>query len=657
MSSLQRLSVNKYRILIIFLFLVQCTIPAIAQEAETLDTLIVTKEVVVSSSRVSQTAELTGRNISIIPAQKIKSMPAHTVDEVLRYASGVEVQSRGAFGAQSDFSIRGSTFSQVLIMIDGMRYNDPLTAHLNSNIPVAPSEIKRIEVLHGPAAAQYGADAVGGVVNIITKTMGQPDAKPQTQADLKAGYGQYNLKMGRGGFMHYGKNYRIGGGGMWFKSPGQTLANNYKNRFNVGNVSLSGGLKLGNGWDLAARSAYDSRNYNAKHFYTASPADQATGDVTSWWNQLRLTKDSDNSRTALEASYKNSVNEYIFNPSTPANHHTTNLLNLQLYQNREFSNQWSLTYGAQTTNRSIDSNDRGNHSDWHYAGFSVLQWQTSSPLTLTGSLRLDRDQSYGTELMPQLSASYDIERWVFRASGGRSIRSPGYTERYISSNLAGPVAAKRNVGNPDLLAERAWSGEAGFDFYASGNIRLSATGFVRKSSNLIDYVLTNSKNIPNDSNLKPNAQYLYSSNLSSVNTAGIESEISIQKKLGQQWLLSTKTGYTFTNIYNNQNPAAKYISSYARHLINGNISLQNGPFKGTISGLWKQRPEDQSNAISAFKSSSYSIWNLKVEYNIYQNLTLGVEVDNLFDKHYQDILGARMPGRWGMASISWQLGK
>ena len=633
-------------------------IPAQAQDREPtmLDPLVTAKEVVVSSSRIPQTAAVSGRNITVIPSQTIQNLPARTADEVLRYVSGIEVQSRGAFGTQSDFSIRGSTFSQVLVMVDGMRINDPLTAHFNSNIPVAPSEIERIEVLHGPAAAQYGADAVGGVINVVTRTFAQQNAQKKTKARVKAGYGQYDLKMGQGGFSHFGDNYRIGGGGMWFQTPGQSLGDDYKNRFNIGKASLSAGVQLGQGWDLAARTAYDNRDYNARYFYTASPADEATDHVRAWWNQLRLTKESDNTRTTLEGSFKHNIDDYVFSPESPANHHITNYFNVQLYQYRQLSDQWGWTYGAQTSNRFIRSNDRGRHNDWHYAGFTMLQWQPTDPLTLTGSLRLDHDENYDTELMPQLSASYNMGQWVFRASGGRSIRSASYTERYISTNLEGPLTGGRNLGNPRLKAERSWSGEAGFDWFPTRSVQFSATGFLRESSELIDYVLTNSNEIQNDGNLKPDTEYLYADNLSSVRMMGIEAKLSANKELGNNWMVRHKLSYTLTDSYNDQQVASKYISNYARHLVSGMVSVQKGGLDVTLTGLWKHRRDDRAEAIGAYKSSSYNVWNAKAGYDIYQNLEIGVQVDNLFDASYQDILGAQMPGRWVMGTLSWKLG-
>ncbi|MDZ7683597.1 MAG: TonB-dependent receptor plug domain-containing protein [Fodinibius sp.] len=226
------------------LFVFVGSLPLAAQDSTTADTSIVSKEVVISSSRIPQTAAGSGRNITILSDQMINEMPAPTTDQVLRYVPGIEVQSRGAFGVQSDFSLRGSTFSQVLVLVDGMRINDPLTAHFNGYIPVAPAEIQKIEVLRGPAAAQYGADAVGGVINIITKTFAATGSQDVTSANVEVGYGQDDLKLAKGGIFKQDDSFRFGAGGMWHGSPGQQLAPDYKNRFSIGNISASAGAKL-----------------------------------------------------------------------------------------------------------------------------------------------------------------------------------------------------------------------------------------------------------------------------------------------------------------------------------------------------------------------------------------------------------------------------
>ena len=126
--------------------------------------------VTITASMNPLQASRTGRNIMVIKGEHFSSLPVRSIDELLRYVPGVEVQLRGPMGAQSDIVMRGGTFQQVLVILDGMRLNDPNTGHFNSYIPIAPAEIDRIEILKGASSAIYGSEAVGGVIHIITRS-------------------------------------------------------------------------------------------------------------------------------------------------------------------------------------------------------------------------------------------------------------------------------------------------------------------------------------------------------------------------------------------------------------------------------------------------------------------------------------------------------
>ncbi|MEY4740261.1 MAG: hypothetical protein RLZZ05_1645, partial [Bacteroidota bacterium] len=97
--------------------------------------------VMISATMQQKRIRETGRNISVLTKDDIKNIPANSLDELLRFVPGIEVQQRGPQGAQSDLIIRGGTFQQVLVVIDGMRANEPLTGHFNSYIPIHPEEI------------------------------------------------------------------------------------------------------------------------------------------------------------------------------------------------------------------------------------------------------------------------------------------------------------------------------------------------------------------------------------------------------------------------------------------------------------------------------------------------------------------------------------
>jgi vitamin B12 transporter len=123
--------------------------------------------VTVTTSLTNEKASRTGRNVFVIKGEKFADLPVHSIDDLLRYLPAIEIQARGPMGSQSDIVIRGGTFQQVLVIVDGMRLNDPNTGHFSSYIPIAPVEIDRIEILKGASSAVYGSEAVGGVIHII----------------------------------------------------------------------------------------------------------------------------------------------------------------------------------------------------------------------------------------------------------------------------------------------------------------------------------------------------------------------------------------------------------------------------------------------------------------------------------------------------------
>src|SRR6185436_14184725 len=96
-------------------------------------------------------------------------LPVRSVADVLRLAASVDVRARGGAGVQSDFAVRGASFGQMLVLVDGVRLNDAQSGHHNGDIPVTVEDIERIEILHGPGSSLFGADAFGGTVNVITR--------------------------------------------------------------------------------------------------------------------------------------------------------------------------------------------------------------------------------------------------------------------------------------------------------------------------------------------------------------------------------------------------------------------------------------------------------------------------------------------------------
>ncbi|MFO0414844.1 MAG: TonB-dependent receptor, partial [Bacteroidota bacterium] len=255
-------------LLVLFLF-----ISARAQESQNeLD------PVTISASMFPNQQSKTGRNIIVVDGEALRKYPVNSVDELLRYLPGIEVQSRGPMGTQSNITLRGGTFQQVLIVIDGMRINDPLTGHFNSYFPISPEEIDRIEILKGASSAVYGTEAVGGVIHIITKTFSGIKNKKYRSVSAQLSSGQFGLRNGQAGFTVHQNKTIVSGGILQNYAEGQTLRGT-KGFFNLSTISLSAKHFFNDNFSLAYRTAYDDRNFNAQNFYTQLIIDTATERV------------------------------------------------------------------------------------------------------------------------------------------------------------------------------------------------------------------------------------------------------------------------------------------------------------------------------------------------------------------------------------------
>lgn len=614
------------------------------------------ENVVVTSSRIPIDMKETGRNISVITSDEINELPANSVDELLRYIPGVEAQSRGGFGVQSDIIIRGSTFQQVLILIDGMRLNDPLTGHFNGYVPITPAEIDRIEVLRGPAASLFGADAVGGVIHIITKTFSR---QKSAENDAVAGIsiGEHKLISAQmGTYMRLGKlDFSLGG--ITNNSDGHKLSSGANGDFNIHTMSGSAGYRFSDRWQLMGRSGYDFRDFNAQYFYTRSTFDQSRETTSNLWGQLKLRNDKERSATDFDLAFKRTEDKFVFNPDFPStNEHTTRFLNFQINRFHDLLPTVALAYGIQADHRYIQSTDRGEHDDTHLGVYGVLNYGIDN-FNITGSLRADYDQNYDLEFIPQLNSSLAIRKLIIRGAVGRSIRAGDYTERYISTNIPGPLTPGRNLGNPDLKAESAWSFEGGLDYFPTNGLKLIGTAFIRNSSSLIDFVITNENDISNNETLEADQDYFWARNLEDVTTKGFEAESWFLRKVSENVSLNLVFGYTYLHTSNSEGEVSKYISNHAGHLVTHRALLNIGRWDLSLSALHKARDKDQAEAINSELESNYMVWNTRIAYRHKSNLGFNWEIRNIFDEQYSDILGARMPDRWIIGGVTWRMNR
>jgi vitamin B12 transporter len=585
----------------------------------------------------------TGRNIWIVPGHLLSRSPIHSIDDLLRFIPGVEVQQRGPQGAQGDLLIRGGTFQQVLVLIDGIRLNDPLTGHFNAYIPIDPLEIDRIEILKGPAAATWGSEAVGGVIQIITKTFCNKPAvrKKELQAGSTLGEYQSWQLQARGYAEHKNDRFSISGSSRNSDGAPQRGTRGY---FQLHTVQGAWQHQFQKGWTFRMRTAWDERDFGAQNFYTGFVSDTATEQVNSWWNHAQLLKQLKKGSWQADLSYKQTLDVYRFRPTATPNRNEIGFTQFQLRYLRQTAAPFQYQIGLQAFQRSIRSNDRGDHQIEQVSAVSTGQYAIAKHWVAHGGLRITRDELYGNIVIPQVSLSQSGEKHQWRFSAGRSYRDADFTERYNNYNKS--LVTSGRIGNPSLSPEDAWQMELGYDVDIEKKLFVHTSLFYRDQKGLIDWVTTPYASMPRTINLLPTGTYALAKNVERVKTTGWEMDLQYRDSLGSGFLLA-QAGLLWLNNQAPSGGAGFYLNSHARFLLNGLIQYQWGPWIASTGLLYKKRPAQTATPLGAALTPSYFLWNAKLSYAPLGWMgSLFIQADNVLDTRYSDLLGAHMPGRW-----------
>jgi vitamin B12 transporter len=618
--------------------------------------------VTITTSINPEKASQTGRDLVVIKGERFVNLPVHSIDELLRYLPGIEMQARGPMGSQSDIVIRGGTFQQVLVIIDGLRLNDANTGHFASYFPIAPSEIDRIEILKGASSAVYGSEAVGGVVHIITKTFAarlrsaeSSQKREKLNGIVQMAGGEYDFwNLNVGGFFSNGTT-SVAAGVLSNNTNGQ-LQRGTRGFVHANTASLSFGTHFSERWELKMRYAYDSRKFAAQNFYTTFASDTADEKVTTFWNQLGLTYNGGNHRMNLNIGYKDLDDEYKFNSVSVPNKNNSKLIQALLTDEWKLHQKTIITPGVQFIRKKIISNDRGNHEVDQAAAFAVLNQQLGTNFFINPALRLEWNERSGWELIPQANISFRIPKLQLRASGGKTIRDADFTERFNNYNKT--FVSSGRIGNPDLVAEHSISYEVGADYFVESNLKLSGTFFQRFHSELIDYVTTPYAQMPRKVNLSPTGTYALAKNIAEVTTTGAEAAIQYSKQFENRRQIWSSIGFTWLESKSSNTTPSFYISSHAKLLGTFSALYSTNKFSAGINGLYKKRQSQTASANIAKVSPDYFILNAKLEVVVIKKLLSAfVQTDNIFDTNYADLLGSQMPGRWLMGGIKISLSK
>lgn len=409
------------------------------------------------------------RAVEVITAREIRDLPVSTIPEVLEWALGVDMMPHSP--ALVDVGVRGSTFDQVLVMVDGVRVSDAQTGHFNLNLAIPLDQVERIEVLRGPGATLHGADAMGGVIHVVTNRGGGTRASLDAGSFGSVGVSASHSVVADGISLMAGGDIRRSDG----HRPGTDL------EMMQGRVALSaplGARRL----DLSLASA--ARDFGAKGFYGSNPEWDEYEETRTTTATLAL-RSAPDAVIALEPvlSFRRNSDEFLLRRDDPdfyRNTHRTDQYGGKLVARYAPTGMLRLAAGGEAFHHVLESVSLGDRSESHAALLAEAVLGRPADWTVGAGARIDWHEGQGQFISPSFSAAWwPVQDLRLRGSLGRALRTPTWTDRYYRDPA--------NEGNADLAPESSWSSEVGVDWAAIPGMRVSASLYERRADDLIDW--------------------------------------------------------------------------------------------------------------------------------------------------------------------------
>lgn len=558
------------------------------------------------------------RAIEVLPLENLNGVVATPID-VLRNDASIFLEQRAAGGTQADVTLRGGSFEQTLVLLNGFRINDSQASHHNLDLPLPMEAMHSIEVLHGAGSTLHGADALAGVVDFLT-------AAPQSSAlILRSGVGSFgfNEQSLLGNLVRSRWSGRLTASHNL--STGFTADRDYRNETASQEDWITTRLGLS---DLLFGAS--DRSYGAEGFYGEYPSWERT---KGWFASIRQELGT---RTQAAFGYRKHTDEFVLVRANP-----------QLYENNHIDGSWQASLrhtlpvaktsvalmGLEADGDSIDSNNLGQHARNRLAGYLDLDLRPSAKRwNLTAGAREEGFSGGGTFVFaPHLAGSYRVTDVLkLRAAGGYGYRIPTYTDLYYSD----PV----DIPNPNLKPESAWSGEGGFDWSAGQKLTFSATGFYSRQHDAIDYVRATE------------SDPWQAVNLNGLSYAGVEASATWVPMRNQTIHLA------WTLLHGAQAALHGLQSEYVF-----NYPVENAHAEWSTA-LGKQLTLRNSLQVAQrYQQTPYPVWDLALVHDPavarWNHPGFYLRLENLSNTGYQEVVGVAMPGRSITGGITIRLSR
>lgn len=610
------------------------------------------------------------RVVSVIPKDEIESAPVQSFNDLLEFLPSIDIRQRGNLDVQADIGIRGGSFDQTLILINGIPFNDTQTGHHNLNLPFDINDIEKIEVLEGPGSRVYGANAFSGAVNIVTKTGNKNTGK------LSASAGQndfFKTCLSKGITFKKLENYVGFSASSSAGYTDNTDFQNYKAFYTVNYQSAIGKFEI--------QAGYLNKAFGANSFYTSLYPEQyekiksrflafdySTGKsvITKFTFAWRRHQDKfelfrEDRYHYINGYYVNGTDTAAYAPGSYYPGHNYHLTN-------SFFTGINTTIPGKSGSSSLGIEYHNNHILSNILGLSL-----ESPVSVPGepnmlftkgatrelyNLFLEHTRHFGSFYISGgalLSYNNDYGHNTFwggelskkiRSHGklffsvNQSLRLPTFTDLYYS----GPV----NIGNPDLKPEKAITFEGGYRLNLK-RITIELSAFNRKGKNVIDWVKL------------PDEQKYTTRNHIVLNTSGFEISSGINThSLPLLGFLIKNLSVNYSYLSTSKS-SGEYISAYALDYLKHKLSVRAGQQIFRSINLYWNLTYQQRNGTYPDKEGTeqsykpFLLTDAKLSWNP-GFAELYLEASNLFDVRYRDFGSIVQPGFWLFAGMNITFG-
>jgi vitamin B12 transporter len=621
--------------------------------------------VVVTATRTEQPLERTGESVSVITAEDLKDQQVVVLSDALGQTPGLTVNRNGEIGQPTTISLRGAESGQTLVLIDGVRMNDPSSTDEEAVLgDVLVNNTERVEILRGPQSTLYGSDAIGGVVNIITKRGG--DTPFALDASVEGGsFDTYHLNVAANGTadsVDYGTAanfYHTNGISVADSRNGNPETDGYTNFGLTGNtrVHLSDTVSLDlRGYYTNARDDFDDNSGFTPPYLVADSAAYNTNRLATGYAGLNFDLFGGLLQNRIAVIGSRSSREF-FDSAFDVIHKNSDDngggLRFEYQGIANLSPADQLTFGAESQRISFTgdsfSSFFGNTHDTGHSTINSLyaQYQKTffEQVTLTGGVRYDDNSQFGSHTSLKFAGAWQVsDNTTLRANYGDGFKAPTLFEQFSEYNNPATMLAPETA--------RGW--EAGMDqSLLGGKARVSLTWFERNTRNLIDFQSCFVASPPPAcGTTNPDGYYF---NVGRSRVAGLESEIAAS--LTDALTLSANyTNLTATDTTPGDPLEGRPLTR--RPHVQASATLTWKPtdvWSMGMSARYMGRRIDQYDTSTVpptvYPDPAYMVANLFGEYRVNENLSVYGRIENLFAARYEPELGYGAPGRAFFAGV------